>query len=389
MKILFLASWYPSREHPISGIFVKRHAMAVARYCDVAVLYVNLGDVDDGKEVTKGDGIIEVRIYKKATRHENKWMKCLYDHVGIYMEYIQAGLNGYKTIEEEFGKPELAHVNVINFAGLIGLALKLWKGIPYIITEHWAGYFKADGGFEGRTRIGKYFIKTIGKNAAAIITVSGKLRDAMKACGIENKFFVIPNVVDIADCPEHLSCSKDKKIMIHISLLKDSVKNVSGIIEAVRLLFQKRDDFELHLIGDGNDRKKLEDMAKNYGLLDKVVFFLGMVDANEVAKLIYCSDFSIVNSNFETFSVSAAESLACGKPIITTRCGGPEEFVDDRCGLLVERGDVEGLAGAIEYMLDNCSKYNSIEIAQYASSRFSSDIVGKEIYDIYRKVLIL
>jgi hypothetical protein len=46
IKVLFLASWYPNREHPVSGIFVKRHALAVSNYCDVAVLYVHLGDVE-------------------------------------------------------------------------------------------------------------------------------------------------------------------------------------------------------------------------------------------------------------------------------------------------------------------------------------------------------
>jgi glycosyltransferase involved in cell wall biosynthesis len=141
------------------------------------------------------------------------------------------------------------------------------------------------------------------------------------------------------------------------------------------------------LIGDGDDRKKLEDMARNYGLLDNVIFFHGLVSADKVKVLIQSSDFSVINSNFETFCVSAAESLAWGKPVISTRCGGPEEFVDENCGILIERYDVEGLANAIEHMLDNCSKYNSIEIAQNAKNRFSSRIVGYEIYKIYQRVL--
>ncbi len=91
--------------------------------------------------------------------------------------------------------------------------------------------------------------------------------------------------------------------------MKDEVKNVSGIIEAIRILKQKRSDFELHLIGDGNDRKKLEDMASNYGLLNSMIYFHGMVDADEVETFIQGSDFSVINSKFETFSVSAAESL--------------------------------------------------------------------------------
>ncbi len=73
--------------------------------------------------------------------------------------------------------------------------------------------------------------------------------------------------------------------------------------------------------------------------------------------------------------------------MIATRCGGPEEFVDDKCGILVEKSDVEGLAKAMDYMLDNYGRYDSKEIAKYAKSRFSSLVVGKMIYDVYKSVL--
>lgn len=395
LKIIFLASWYPDRENPISGIFVKRHAQAVSKYCDVSVLYVKIGALDDGLEVTRDGGILTVKVYKKAANYRNKWVEKFYDQILVYWIYLQAGLNGYRIVEKEFGRPDLAHVNVINFAGLIGLALKFFWGIPYIITEHWAGYFTEDGGFKGRTPLGKHFMRAVGKKACAIITVSERLRDAMQNCGIENDYFVIPNVVDageISNAGLDSASSDDprsdlKKKIIHISLLKDPVKNVSGIIEALWILKQKRSDFELHLIGDGNDRKKLEELARGYGMLNSEIFFHGMVDAEKVAGFIQGCDFSVINSNFETFSVSAAESLACGKPVITTRCGGPEEFVNDKCGILVERGDIKGLAKAIEFMLENYGIYDSREIASYAKGRFSYQVVGEQIYEVYRSVL--
>jgi len=387
LKVLFLASWYPNKEHPVSGIFVKRHAIAVSNYCDVAVLYVHLGNTKNEIDVNWEDNLIEVRVYRKKHQYNNKWMKYFYDYGQFYIEYLRAGLVGYRIIEKEFGKPDLVHVNVILYSGLMGLVLKFFKGIPYVVTEHWAGYLKEDGTFNRRSSLGKYIIRAVGNKALALMAVSCSLRDAMKACGIENQFFVVPNVVDVRDGLTDPVQNGDKKIIIHISLLKDAIKNVSGIIEAVRILTRKRTDFELHLIGDGNDRKKLEDMASNYGLLDNVIYFHGMVDADKVETFIQSSDFSVINSNFETFSVSAAESLTCGKPVIATKCGGPEEFVDDKCGILVEKNDVEGLAKAIDYMLDNYERYDSKVIAKYAKSRFSSHVVGKTIYDIYGIVL--
>jgi glycosyltransferase involved in cell wall biosynthesis len=387
LKVLFLASWYPNKEHPVSGIFVKRHAIAVSIHCDIAVLYVHLGDTENETDVNREDNLIEVRVYRKRHQYNTKWMKYFYDYAQFYFDFLRAEFIGYRIIEKEFGRPDLAHVNVILYSGLMGLALKFLRGIPYVVTEHWAGYLKEDGTFYRRSSVGKYIIRAVGNKALALMAVSCSLRDAMKACGIENRFFVIPNVVDVRSVSTDTVRHGGKKIIIHISLLKDEVKNVSGIIEAIRILKQKRSDFELHLIGDGNDRKKLEDTASNYGLLNTMIYFHGMVDADEVENFIQGSDFSIINSKFETFSVSAAESLICGKPVIATRCGGPEEFVDDKCGILVEKGDVEGLAKAMDYMLDNYGRYDSKEIAKYAKSRFSSLVVGKMIYDVYKSVL--
>jgi glycosyltransferase involved in cell wall biosynthesis len=387
LKVLFLASRYPNKEHPISGIFVKKHAVAVSKYCDIAVLYVHLGDIDNSIETINEGGITEIRVYRKASKYSNKSAKWLYNNVMFYLEYLWGGYLGYKAVKKNLGRPDLVHVNVISYAGLIGLSLKFFKGVPYLITEHWAGYFKEDGGFNKRSSLGKYMLRVVGKNAKAIITVSGRLRDAMIDCRIDNKFFIIPNVVDFGTNSIASRSSDTKKRMLHISLLKDDVKNVSGIIDAIEILNKKRDDFELHILGDGIDRRKLEGQANDYGLLDKVIFFHGMADAEEVAEYLGKSHFSILNSNFETFSVFAAESLACGKPVVATMCGGPEEFVNARCGILVEPKDTCGLAKAIEFMLDNYQRFASEEIAKCAKDRFSSDIIGEKIFEIYKDVL--
>ncbi len=68
-KVLFLASWYPSRIHPIAGIFIKRHAEAVSLYSDVAVLFVtadeSLKDKTYDIEYSLENNIPTVRVYYK------------------------------------------------------------------------------------------------------------------------------------------------------------------------------------------------------------------------------------------------------------------------------------------------------------------------------------
>ncbi len=386
LKVLFIASWYPNKEHPVSGIFIKRHAFAVSKYCDVAVLHVHLGSIENSIDVAEDNGILEVRVYKKVNPCPHGLIGYLSGQVAQYLGYWHCAISGYNIINKNFGKPDLVHCNVILYAGFVALYLKIRHRIPYIITEHWAGYLREDGTFGRRSVFGKALIRTIGNKAAAITTVSGKLRDAMIACGIENDYFVIPNVVDVVE----IECCKNKnniKQILHVSLLKDDIKNVSGIIEAAGELSRKRKDFELHIIGDGIDRKKLECLAEGYGLLNRVVFFEGMVGVNEVSRFFCGCDFFVLNSNFETFSVVTAEALACGKPVIATKCGGPEEFVKDSCGILIEPRDMDALVKAMDYMLDNFSRYNSKEICEYAKNKFSSEAVGECFFRVYQKVI--
>ena len=386
LKVLFIASWYPNMEHPVSGIFIKRHAIAVSKYCDVAVLHVHFGAIDDRINVAEENSILEVRVYKKMSAHSHRLIRDISNQVAQYPGNLHCAIMGYDIIIKKFGRPDLVHCNVLLYAGFVALYMKLRYGLLYILTEHWAGYLEEDGTFQKRSRIGKTVIRAIGNNAAAITTVSGKLRDAMIACGIENQYLVIPNVIDATKT----ECCKKKdniKQMLHVSLLRDDVKNVSGIIEAIKDLSLLRKDFNLHIVGDGPDRAMLENLSEKYGLLNKMVFFEGMVPVDEVSRFFCECDFFMLNSNFETFSVVTAEALAHGKPVIATKCGGPEEFVLEKCGILIEPRDKNALVNAMNYMLDNFSSYNSQEICEYAKNKFGYDAVGKEFLRIYQKVI--
>jgi len=112
-----------------------------------------------------------------------------------------------------------------------------------------------------------------------------------------------------------------------------------------------------------------------------------MITPSEIGNYFSESDFLITNSNYETFSVSTAEALAYGKPVISTRCGGPEEFIDETNGILIDVGDTKALVSAIEYMLDNSDKYDQEMISKNARINFSSEVIGEKIFEIYKEVI--
>jgi len=82
----------------------------------------------------------------------------------------------------------------------------------------------------------------------------------------------------------------------------------------------------------------------------------------------------------------AAEALATGTPVLSTRCGGPEEFVTDEVGLLIPPGDEDALYKALSYMLDNLNRYSYHRISQYACERFSPERLGMLLHTIYRSL---
>ncbi len=385
-RVLFLATNYPNQENQISGIFVRRYALAVSKYCNVAVLHVHMGS-RQGITVSTDDGLVEVIVYRKLSKSKNSLLRKPINAYHYTLGYLFSTLKGIRVAEERLGKVNIVHVNTTYPAGIAALVTKLLTGTPYLITEHSSEYLNGDGTFGRRLPFTRWLIRRSARGAECITAVSKKLRDSMIECGIENRFSIVPNIIDIDSLAECHTLANRNKIIFHVSLLKDNVKNVSGIIDAVKSLSEKRDDFELQIIGDGPDRARLEELAQSYGLLNRKVFFRGMVAPEEVFRLMEKSDFFVLNSNFETFSVSTAEALICGKPVVVTRCGGPEEFVDETCGILIDPKDNASLQKAMDYMLDTSRSYPSQQIQGAFKKRFSSESIGSQFNDIYRDIL--
>ncbi|MEN6379638.1 MAG: glycosyltransferase [Methanofastidiosum sp.] len=375
IKSLFIPSWYPNKENKVSGIFIRNQAIALSKICDVAVLYVMFGK-ENLETVASEGNILEIILYRKKSKYK----------IVSAFTFISAYLKGLRKVKELFGSYDIAHIQVLHPSGVIYSFLTIFSSKPYIISEHSSIYLKEQGTFQRYNPIKKFLIRFVANRAKAIIAVSEYLKSSLEQNGIKNKIYVVPNIINIGEERESTK-PHIKKNILHVSLLNDRVKNISGILESLREISLRRQDFQLDILGDGADRAILEEKAREYGLLGKTVFFHGMIPPSEVGDFFSKSDFLITNSNYETFSVSTAESLSHGKPVICTRCGGPEEFIDETNGILIDFGDTKALVSAIEYMLDNHDKYDNDAIKREARGKFSSESVTNKILEIYGEVL--
>ncbi len=109
----------------------------------------------------------------------------------------------------------------------------------------------------------------------------------------------------------------------------------------------KDEPWRLFVVGDGEERAAYEQAVKDKALSGKVVF-TGSLPAREVERVLSAVDVLIIPSRVEAFPYVLLEAMASSLPVVATRVYGiPEAALDRLTALLIEPGDVEGLAAAV------------------------------------------
>lgn len=350
MKVLFLSAWYPTKRDAMAGLFVQKHAEAVAQQgADVRVLY------------SEAQGM--------------RWWQEMY--------------RGWRKLKKEWGVPDLVQLNVIDKNGLLALWLKHRYGIPYAIIEHWSGYLPANYAF--REGWHGCMVRKIAQEASCILPVSQMLEDAMKQCGIRNaQWQRIHNVVD--DFFYHPITPltipirpKDKCRLLHVSCFDERAKNIQGMLRAVRQVAHQRQDFELVVVGTGADFAQDVQYAQSLAFPEGMLLFTGEQTPYEVAQWMQESDAFVMFSRYENAPVVLSECLAVGLPIVTSNAGGIPEMVTCEEGVLVASEDENALAAALMHMIDHHARYSAHAICQ-RGERYTAHNVGKTLMSLYDQV---
>ena len=139
---------------------------------------------------------------------------------------------------------------------------------------------------------------------------------------------------------------------------------------------------KLIIVGDGPEKTRLWELAEMLGISSRVVF-LGMVSREGIVEVYGQSSAYVLATRAETFGVCYIEAMAMGLPVIATRCGGPEHFVTDQCGYLLEVEDEDGLVNAMNSIQNEYGRFNPVEIREYVRSRFSGEEIAKQLEQIF------
>jgi glycosyltransferase involved in cell wall biosynthesis len=398
MNLFIIPSWYPSQENPIAGIFFKEQAASIAEFDNNIQVGVSLWGQSDpslvlNKNISASVKNILVSLARSKTTsilsveknlHEIYTPSLSWTHKvlnGNINRIVEANLLNLADFEKKVGKVNIIHAHVSYPAGYIAMKLAQIRKIPYIITEH-MGPFPFPSFLTSKGELNPFLSEPISR-ASRTLAVSPKLADDIHSFGFKRPLF-IPNVINEGffniDKPVD---SAPFKFFTLANLSPE--KGIDDLLQAIRIITKKHLQVTFNIGGGGPllelYQKKTSDLN-----IEKIVNWLGPLTREEAREQYHRCNAFILPSHGETFGVVYAEAIACGKPVIATRCGGPECIVNEKNGLFAEIGNPNDLAEKMDCLIKYYHQYQPDTIRKGFEEKFSKQAVIPQILEVYRTI---
>jgi glycosyltransferase involved in cell wall biosynthesis len=268
--------------------------------------------------------------------------------------------------------------------GIIGASLSQRAGVPLVISEHSTVYQRrAIPSFQVQEARAALAI------AKALLVVSPQLGEEMEralgpaaACAEW-----VPNMVDGAFLSAPLKGARQAGPFrfLNVAFLHEK-KAHADLLAAFAERLAGDASAELRVGGDGPERDRLHALAASLGIAEQVLW-LGSLSREAVLAEMSSADAFVLPSRIETFGVVIIEALASGLPVVATRSGGPECIVEERDGLLVEPGDVDGLGTAMARLREHATDYDAAAIRAGCEERFSERALVARLDAVYARAI--
>ncbi|GEM_PF-5898733 len=208
---------------------------------------------------------------------------------------------------------------------------------PFVVTIHdiywdqWKDYYKFPLYY-----IGKSMELLLSKlNYDKIITVSKASKNKIRKLGFRSSIDILHNGIDFKKI-SNIQYKKQNHF-VYIGRLVN-YKNVDKIIIAMKKINELYPDIQLRIVGSGEQKNYLENLAKK---LNVNVKFLGYLNEEDKFKEIKTARAFVSMSSIEGFGISLLEAMACGTPVVAKKLDAYEEFCNSNNSLLINEKDLE------------------------------------------------
>lgn len=400
MNIFIIPSWYPSKDHPHAGIFNKEQAEALALvYPDSNFAISTWGPNEEdlllwGKDHIKN--LYKILLFfgkeTKVTSLSSNlieynspsltWSRKVKN--GNITSIINANEKHFLDFQGKMGKVDIIHAHTGHPAGWVARWLSKKHKIPYVITEH-MGPFPFNDYLLKTGKLSQWLQEPF-RDSSCNIAVSPHQKEVLKKWEIP-RLTCISNLTNEDFFKPAVRHSIDNRDFVFFTLsCQEPVKGIPYLLQAIRLLTSNLGEIRLRIGGDGSEIQCYKDLAQKLHISDRVEW-LGTLNREEALKEYQQCDAFVLSSIYENLPLVLLEAIACGKPIISTRCGGPQSIINETNGLLTEPGNSDSLSQALHYMVKNIHKYEEAEIRADFIKRYSRKVVCQHIMKVYEQVV--
>ena len=392
LRVCVLSRSYPNAVMPELGLWVERPTVRLAEQCDVEVVSPVpwCPPLPDAGALGRYARFRRVPVVERRNGIDVAHPRLV---VGpgssLYRFEARAYAAGVRRTIERLHREapfDLLHAHFIYPDGVAAQQFARRLGIPFVVSEHapwWSVWLDRPGVAAAAV--------PAANDAAAMLAVSPSVADTIRSyAGDGPRIEIIPVGVDGDFFKPGLNGGRKSDQILFAGILK-YVKGVDVLLQAVARLAAKGVAARL-LVAGGSlypdtawEEREIRELATTLRLDDRVTF-LGRLRPEEIARLMAESSVVVLPSKIESFGAVLVEALACGTPVVATRCGGPESIVTDAVGELVPVGDADALAGALDRVLARPERFDRAVLRSYALSRFGLDSVVDRTVELYREV---
>lgn len=293
-------------------------------------------------------------------------------------------------------KIDIVHYHVPHYMGAYALLLAWIFRKPTIHTYHTL-FVKYTHYVKIRPSLAVRFVKWISRafcnHTDLILAPSQEMKRELLSYGVHKPVEVLPTGIDFPELPEPTQLEtlrkgfpSDKKLLIFVGRFARE-KNIPILFDVLKILEQRGIPCHLLLVGDGPDRKRIEEEIFKRGI-SKSTTITGYIPRSEVFALLSCADLFLFPSETETQGLVLLEAMAVGVPVVAADAMGAGEVLrDGRGGIAVPATPKAFAAAAFKLLTDPDFYREKQRSAKEKATEWSSSTLTKRLFALYKTTI--
>jgi len=348
----------------------------------IAVRFFDLPSNDwlhsDSQKITHSvEGPLNVVRAAQRLRQPGPFHRIPFIYNASIRQRQKLGLKMFDSYVAKHGLPDIIHGHSALWGGVLGAAIASKHNLPFLVTEHASVIPRKIAGPREQKSAEKAY-HSADKNYAVSESLVVDLKSIINVKNLE--FEITPHMVDSKFEYVESPSSKDGFTWLTVGNLVDD-KGHDTLLRAFAKF--ENSNSNLIIVGDGPHLASLKSLAESLGVSDNVEF-KGLVSREEVPNEFVNCHALIHPSRYETQGIVILEALATGRPVISTKCGGPNKVIKEGDGYLIPIDDEDAICDAMSKVMQQ--DWDGKSISERIQNRFGKTVIIDQLEKIYNSI---